>query len=61
MEETNKAEQLSHLQESGNDKKGDTDTGTKEAWRKKLIYLLSKEEEEIEVEGENPSRRNRSS
>ena len=51
MEETNKAERLSHLQESGNDRKGDTDTETKEAWRKKLIYLLSKEEEEIEVKG----------
>ena len=49
MEETNKAKRLSHLQESGNDRKVDTDTGTKEAWRKKLIYLLSKEEEEIEV------------
>ena len=61
MEEANKAERLSHLQESGNDRKGDTDTETKEAWRKKLIYLLSKEEEEIEVKGENPSRRNRSS
>ena len=29
--------------------KRQTDTETKKAWRKKLIYLLSKEEEEIEV------------
>ena len=30
VEETNKAERLPHLQESGNDRKGDTDTVTKE-------------------------------
>ena len=45
VEETNKAERLPHLQESGNDRKGDTDTETKE-----LIYPLRKEKEEIKSE-----------